>query len=208
MRRAWRPPSNGRFEENAHHFVGCLRIGITGADGDDIRVVMGARETHFIGIERERGANAVHFIGRDRHADAGGADQDAAVGGAGDHVVRDGAGVIGIVGRFGGVGADVDHFMPGLTQRVADLVLQSEAARDLRQSQFSWGTFTLAGARGGQAPGRANMIAGMKIFVALFMFLGTLASAEDLTGRWVATETTPNGQKRETTVALIPMAAR
>jgi alpha-galactosidase len=47
------------------------------------------------------------------------------------------------------------------------------------------------------------MIARMKIFVALSMFLCTLAAAEDLTGRWVATETTPNGQKRETTVALI-----
>src|SRR5580698_9602102 len=47
------------------------------------------------------------------------------------------------------------------------------------------------------------MITPMKIFVALSMFLSTLAVAEDLTGRWVATETTPNGQKRETTVALI-----
>jgi alpha-galactosidase len=47
------------------------------------------------------------------------------------------------------------------------------------------------------------MIAPMKIFVALSMLLCTLAAAEDLTGRWVATETTPNGQKRETTVALI-----
>ncbi len=35
------------------------------------------------------------------------------------------------------------------------------------------------------------------------MLLCTLAAAEDLTGRWVATETTANGQKRETTVALI-----
>jgi alpha-galactosidase len=43
----------------------------------------------------------------------------------------------------------------------------------------------------------------MKIFVALSMSLCAFAAAEDLTGRWVATETTANGQKRETTVALI-----
>jgi alpha-galactosidase len=47
------------------------------------------------------------------------------------------------------------------------------------------------------------MIALMKIFVALSLFLCTLAAAEDLTGRWVATETTANGQKRENTIALI-----
>jgi alpha-galactosidase len=46
------------------------------------------------------------------------------------------------------------------------------------------------------------MIAPMKIFAALSMFACMLA-AEDLTGRWVATETTANGQKRETTIGLI-----
>src|ERR1700722_168055 len=43
----------------------------------------------------------------------------------------------------------------------------------------------------------------MKIFVALSMFLCVLGAAEDVTGRWVATDTMPNGQKRETIVALI-----
>jgi hypothetical protein len=49
---------------------------------------------------------------------------------------------------------------------------------------------------------RSDMIAPMKTFVALFLFVGAL-SAADLTGRWVATETMQNGQKRETTVGLI-----
>ncbi len=43
----------------------------------------------------------------------------------------------------------------------------------------------------------------MKIFVALSTLLCTFALGADLTGRWVATETTPSGQKRETTVGLI-----
>jgi alpha-galactosidase len=43
----------------------------------------------------------------------------------------------------------------------------------------------------------------MKILVALYIAVSALGAAEDLTGRWVATETTQNGQKRETTVALI-----
>jgi alpha-galactosidase len=47
------------------------------------------------------------------------------------------------------------------------------------------------------------MISAMKTFVALSLFLCALGAAEDLTGKWVATETTGNGQKRETTVALI-----
>jgi alpha-galactosidase len=47
------------------------------------------------------------------------------------------------------------------------------------------------------------MMGAMKIFVALSMLLGSLAAAEDLTGRWVATETMAKGQPRETTVALI-----
>ena len=47
------------------------------------------------------------------------------------------------------------------------------------------------------------MIAPMKIFVALSVFFCTFAAADGLTGRWVASETAPNGQKRETTVALI-----
>jgi len=47
------------------------------------------------------------------------------------------------------------------------------------------------------------MIAPMKIFVALSILVATLAAGENLTGRWVATETAANGQKRETTVALI-----
>src|SRR5579863_1254779 len=47
-----------------------------------------------------------------------------------------------------------------------------------------------------------DMITPMKIFVALFTLVGAL-SAADWTGRWVATETMQNGQKRETTVALI-----
>ncbi len=47
------------------------------------------------------------------------------------------------------------------------------------------------------------MITAMKIFVALFTLLCGFALADDLTGRWVAEQTAPNGQKRETTVALI-----
>jgi hypothetical protein len=54
-----------------------------------------------------------------------------------------------------------------------------------------------------QWPVLSDIIAPMKIFVALAMFLGTLAAAEDLTGRWTADETLANGQKREWTVALI-----
>jgi alpha-galactosidase len=47
------------------------------------------------------------------------------------------------------------------------------------------------------------MMTGMKTFVALSICLCTLAAAEDLTGRWSATETLANGQKREWSVALI-----
>jgi alpha-galactosidase len=47
------------------------------------------------------------------------------------------------------------------------------------------------------------MIAPMKTYAALSVFFCTFAAADGLTGRWVASETTPNGQKRETTVALI-----
>jgi alpha-galactosidase len=43
----------------------------------------------------------------------------------------------------------------------------------------------------------------MKMLAALSVFLCTFAAAESVTGRWVATETTANGQKRESTVALI-----
>jgi len=43
---------------------------------------------------------------------------------------------------------------------------------------------------------------GMKIFVALLTFACSV-SAADLTGRWAATETLANGQKREWTIALI-----
>ena len=134
-----------RFEENADHFVGGFGIGVTGADGDDIRVVVGAGEANFIRVEGDGGADAVDFISGDGHADAGGADQNASLGGARDHAMGNGSGVIRIVGRFSRMGAGVDDFVAGLTQRVADDGPLKRSPRDLRRSQFSWGNLTLAG---------------------------------------------------------------
>ena len=74
-----------------------------------------AGERRHLGIEDQRGAGSGNLVGGDAHADAGRAHEQAALGFSGDHGFGDGLRVVGVVRRFGRMGAEIleDH-APGL----------------------------------------------------------------------------------------------
>src|SRR4051812_49129254 len=78
-------------------------------------------------VVADRGANALHLVGRDRSADAGAADHDAARGFARCHLLRHGARDVGKIHRLVVIGADVDHVMAEAADVVDDGLLERPA---------------------------------------------------------------------------------
>jgi hypothetical protein len=70
----------GGGEESLHHFDGGFRGDDAAAEGQNIGVIVFAREPRGRDVMDEGGANAWDFVGGDGNTDAGAADGDAKIG--------------------------------------------------------------------------------------------------------------------------------
>ena len=126
-RRSWRPPSNSVLRNDPDDVEGALGRRDAGAEREDVGVVVLAREAGGLEVHHRRGADAGDLVGGERHADAGAADQDAAIEFAGRDRAPDLGRVVGIVDRLVRVGAEVAVRRAQLVERVLDQFLQLEA---------------------------------------------------------------------------------
>src|SRR5947209_3359156 len=99
------------FQPDADHAVDQLFAEKVGGKAKDVGIVVAPAHFGSDAVVARRRAHALYFIGGDTHADAGAADQDAAVGFAGAHAIGDVVGEIGIVDAFGATRSYVNDFM-------------------------------------------------------------------------------------------------
>ena len=78
-RRWWRPPANGVSRKMRTRATATSAGEHAGAEREDVGVVVLAREAGRLRVPRGRGPDARDLVGGHRHADAGAADEDAAV---------------------------------------------------------------------------------------------------------------------------------
>src|SRR5439155_27340236 len=71
-------------------------------------------------------ADAGYFVRGDRHSNPCRAHEHAAFGETRGDVLGHSTGIIRVVRRFGRIRAEVDYFVAGAAQRIANLLLQSE----------------------------------------------------------------------------------
>ena len=125
-RRAWRPPSNSDSMNVRTISSAVGAVEPAAGERHDVRVVVGARELRLLGVVGVDGAHARHLVGDDRHADAGAADEHAALGVALGDEPRRGARVARVVGGRVGLGTDVDDVVAGALQPGLDVLLELE----------------------------------------------------------------------------------
>ena len=68
-----------RVEERGDDALGLGHAGAPPAEGEDVQVVVFARQHRALDIDDRRRADAAHFVGGNRHPDAGAADENAAI---------------------------------------------------------------------------------------------------------------------------------
>ena len=144
MRRWWRPPSKGVVEPEGDDLVGEPERDDAAAHGEHVGVVVLAGQARRIEIVAEGGARAVDLVGGDLLALAAPADDDPAIGLAGDDEPRDVGADRRIVGRRVAEGAAIVHVVPEPDQRRDEVFLQRKARmvgpdRDAhKMDDYSW----------------------------------------------------------------------
>jgi len=97
------------------------------ADAHDVDVVVLDALMCGMNVVADRRADALHLVGRDRSADPGSANHDAARGFARRHLLRDGARDVGEVDRLVVIGADIDDVVAEAANVVDDSLLERPA---------------------------------------------------------------------------------
>src|SRR4051812_38534204 len=97
------------------------------ANAHDIDVVMLDALMGGMDVVADRGADTLHLVGRDRGADAGAADHDAARGFARRHLLRHRACDVGEVDRFVVMGADIEDVVAEAADVVDNCLLERPA---------------------------------------------------------------------------------
>ena len=103
------PPSKAVVKKDSQAILRGFGAEHAGAERQDIRVVVLAREPRRRHVMAERAADMAVAVGGDAHADAGAADQHAALRAAAAERVGDGIREIRIIDRIGAVGAEIEH---------------------------------------------------------------------------------------------------
>jgi hypothetical protein len=170
------------LEEDIDQGRGALFVQIAGTEGEDVGVIVFADEADFVlGIGRS-GADAFDLVGGDGHADAGGADEHAAVEVAPGDFAGDGLGEIGIVAGFGGISAEIHDFVAFAGEAQAEFLLKGETGVICANRNFhirgEKGNFSMGG--GGTPMERRE---------------------ETLVGR---TKATPGGLRRQALETILP----
>ena len=107
---SWRPPSNGRVEPDLGDRPRLVLAEQAAAEAQDVAVVVAPRHLGEVGREAVGGAHALVAVGRHADAEAGAADEQAALDLARRHHLGDLVAEHGVVdGDVLGVGADVDR---------------------------------------------------------------------------------------------------
>jgi hypothetical protein len=83
-----------------------------------------------------RGAHAIHLVGGDSHADAAGADQDAAVRASLGDLAAHGQREVRIIARLGTGGAEIHHFVAFIGERAPQLLLQDKTGMVRANREF------------------------------------------------------------------------
>ena len=96
--------------------------------GEDVRVVVAAGHLGGVAVAAQGGADALDLVRGDGDADAGAADEDAALALPGRDGARNGLAVDGVVAAFLAVGAEVLIGKAQLVQMAHDLLLEGKAA--------------------------------------------------------------------------------
>ena len=99
----------------------------TGAQAENVGVVVGARQAGRYGFGNEGGPDARIPVGSDGHADAGTADEDAAV----NVIIGEHAGNLaredGVVTAIWAVAPDIDDLVTGYPGTVSERLLEAES---------------------------------------------------------------------------------
>ena len=101
-------------EEGVHQTHGLLGADHAGADGEHVGVVVVAGELHGVFLGGVHTADALHAVGGQGDAEAGAADEYAALRFAVGHGLGHRMAVHGVVAALGGEGAEVDDLVPQL----------------------------------------------------------------------------------------------
>ena len=121
-----------------HDLGGAAFIEDARTEGKDVEIVVLARHLGLVLTADIGGADAGDFVGADGHADAGAADEDAALGASGGDVFGHFHGKVGIIHRVGGVGSFVDDLMAEREDVLADVVLEEIAGVVGADERFSF----------------------------------------------------------------------
>src|SRR6218665_2990085 len=106
-----RPGNILRGQEGLHDALGQFDADHARADGDDVRVVAERGALGAVGVVRLRGADARHLVRCNRHADAGAAQQQAALGLAARDGLRHRDADVRVQHRLVVMGAEVRHLV-------------------------------------------------------------------------------------------------
>src|SRR6218665_523667 len=106
-----RPGNILRGQEGLHDALGQFDADHARADGDDVRVVAERGALGAVGVVRLRGADARHLVRCNRHADAGAAQQQAALGLAARDGLRHRDADVRVQHRLVLMGAEVRHLV-------------------------------------------------------------------------------------------------
>ncbi len=116
-----------RAQERGDEFLGEGDADDARAEHEHVHIVMFDALMRGVGIVTEAGSDAGDFVGGDGGADAAAADENASFGFAGDDGFAQGFGEIGVVGRVGVEGADVENIVAELLQEFRNLLFEREA---------------------------------------------------------------------------------
>ena len=117
----------GRAQEGGDEFLGESDSDDSRAEHEHVHIVMFDALMRGVGIVTESGSDAGDFVGGDGGADTAAADENTSFGFPGDDGFAQGFGEIGVVGRIGVEGADVENIVTELLQEFRNLLFEREA---------------------------------------------------------------------------------